>query len=190
MLEKLNIESKETPSKKYLYHMVPKDLRGNVLHPLNDLQNIHPDLYLAKVTKYQGRESVMEKIIPTLECKWNDVLFFSPVDPKELKDALVEAGMEPREMSFYQIDPELLDPSKTTIYLFNRDLPPEQIDTLVNYTEYNPKDLEKHSKIPEKTKLYFLEEFKKNKRPLMFIGIPHILHKGPLDISDLPVITV
>jgi len=102
----------------FLYHMVPEDMRGTVLHPLNSLKDQHPDLYVAKSAKYENRQHVMEQFLPTLEAAWNDVLHFTAVNPEELKRALVEAGMEPREMKFYQIDPSLLDPKLTTVYLY------------------------------------------------------------------------
>src|SRR5665213_119696 len=112
------VEAVET-GKPYLYHMVPDDMQGNVLHPLNTLKHTHPDLYVTKAEKYTDREYVMEQFIPTLEAAWNDVLHFTAVNPVELKKALTEADMEPREMKFYQIDPTLLDPKQTTIYLYN-----------------------------------------------------------------------
>ena len=180
----------ETQKKKiYLYHMVPADMQGKVLHPLNSFKDTNPELYLSKAGEYDDRKHIMELFIPTLECLWNDVLHFSAIDPAELKQALVEAGGEPREMKFYQIDPSLLDPNKTTIYLYkekeNEDgMNPE------NFTEYDPEKLEEHSALSQATKDYYKGEYSKGERPMFFVGVPHILHKGSIDISDLPVIIV
>ena len=33
-------------SKNYLYRMIPADMQGNVLHPLNSLKDTNPKLYL------------------------------------------------------------------------------------------------------------------------------------------------
>lgn len=186
-----NTENKtETKEEKvYLYHMVPKDMQGKILHPLNVLKTEQPDLYLAKVGKYDDRKHVMDQFIPTLECKWNDVLHFSAINPEELKKSLIEAGMTPREMKFYQIDPSLLDPKQTTIYLY-REKEKEDKMGVENFAEYNPEALHEHSTLPEETKNYYKEMYSKGGKPLMFIGVPHILHKGSVDISDFPVVTV
>ncbi len=136
------VESKK--EKIYLYHMVPEDMQGSVLYPLNSLKGINPGLYLSKASKYKGREEVMKNFIPTLECLWNDVLHFSAINPQELKQALVEAGMSPREWKFYQLDPNLLDPKQTTIYLYQEKDDEEKMDPS-NFSEYNPEALDEHS---------------------------------------------
>jgi hypothetical protein len=182
-----NVEVKK--EKTYLYHMVPSDMIGNSLHPLNAMRETHPDLFVSKASKYAGRERVMEQFIPTLKCKWNDVIHFSPINPSAMKQALVDAGMEPYEMRFYQIDPGLLDPNKTTVYLFNHENPDDKM-LETNFANYKPDEIETYSKLPEATKTYYREMFQKGERPLLFIGVPHILHKGSVDISDFPIITV
>jgi hypothetical protein len=189
-MEKPTIESKiekgaERIRKTFLYHMVPQDMRGATLHPLNSLKEIHPDLYIKNAAEYEGREHVMKRFLPTLEAAWNDVLHFTAVNPGELKAALLEAGLEPREMKFYQIDPNLLDPERTTVFLCkNEEMHPE------NFTTYDPKKLEEHASLREETRSYYKEMSVRGERPLLFVGIPHILHKGSMDISNLPVIVV
>lgn len=175
--------------KRYLYHMIPVDMQGTVLHPLNTLKDIHPDLYLAKANKYNNRRHIMDQFIPTLEASWNDVLHLSAIDPAELKKALIEAGMEPKEMRFYQINPELLDPKQTTVYLYSNKTGDEKM-SIENFTDFDPKKLHEHAELPQVTKEYYKKMFEKGGKPLLFIGVPHILHKGSIDISNLPVVTV
>ena len=175
--------------KNYLYHGVPPDMQGTVLHPLNSLKDKNPELYLSKAEKYKDRKHVMEQFIPTLKCAWNDVLHFSAINPVELKKALVEAGMNPREMKFFQIDPSLLDPRQTTIYLYQEKTNEDKMNPK-NFVEYDPEKLEEYSALSQYTKDYYKEKFSKGERPLMFVGVPHILHKGSIDVSDLPVIVV
>ena len=175
--------------KTFLYHMVPADMQGTVLHPLNSLKEANPELYLSKAEKYKDRQNVMAQFIPTLECAWNDVLHFSAINPQELKRALVEAGMEPREMKFYQIDPSLLDPTQTTMYLYQEKAGDDKMNPK-NFAEYNPDTLAEHSALSQMTKDYYKEKYGKGERPLLFVGVPHILHKGSIDVSDLPVIVV
>lgn len=179
-----NIEEKN-----FLYHRVPEKMEGNILYPLNELKDVYEDAYAREVKKYEGREHVMEKIIPTLDAAWNDVLHFSPIHPSELKKALEEAGLNPQEMKFYQIDPSLLDSRKTTIWLFKdgtneEKMKPEQ------FVAYTSSAVKEHSVLPQETKEYYGRMAETGQKHLTFIGIPHILHKGSIDISNLPVIAV
>lgn len=169
--------------------MVPQDMRGTTLHPLNELKTIHPDLFASQAGKYEGRSHIMEQFIPTLEAAWNDVLHFTAIHPAELKKALVEAGVGPREMKFYQVDPALLDPAKTTIYLYSDKSGSEKMAP-ENFAEYDPQGLDVHAILPETTKQYYKDQVAKGGKPLLFIGVPHILHKGSIDVSNLPVLTV
>ena len=181
--------------------MVPENIKTSkdgqeILYPLNMLKEKFPELYELKAEKYNNhqtgdfnneRKSLIEKIIPTLEnAAWGDVLQLTAIHPNDLKKALVDAGFSPREMKFYQIDPELLDPEKTTIYLYREDLDDTSTE---NFTKYDPSKLIDHSVVPNKTKNYYKEKFKKKEAPLLFVGVPHIFHNGPIDVSNFPVIT-
>src|SRR3989344_5791135 len=146
--------------KQYLYHKVPEEMMSNeagqkVLFPLNVLEKKFPELYKVKVVKYkwseqedpeQKRKSVPDRFIPTLDATWGDVIHLTAIHPEDLKDALVEAGFEPQEMKFYQIDPELLDKENTTIYLYKEDVDDESPE---NFAPYDPEKLEEHAMISE-----------------------------------------
>lgn len=182
-------ETKEVAKPSFLYHMKPEGMRGTILHPLNTLKGEYPELYMKHAAKYDDRPDLTEQFLPTLEAAWNDVLHFTAVDPEELKQALIDAGMEPKAMPFYKVDPSLLDPKKTTVYLYQD----KSSDVKLNpqdFQEFDPEKLDQHATLPEETKEYYKEVFAKGKRPFMFVGVPHILHKGSIDISNLEVITV
>lgn len=181
--------------KQYLYHMVPEDMKPNqegrqVLYPLNMLKEKFPGLYEVKVQKYnthEKRKGIPERLIPTLEnAAWGDVVQLTAIHPKDLKKALIDAGFTPRKFKFYQVDPDLLDPKNTTIYLYRDGFEKEGEES---FSEYNPRQLSEHSVVTEKTKEYYREKFSQKERPLLFVGVPHIFHKGPIDVSDFPVIT-
>lgn len=163
-----------------MYHMVPEKMRGNILYPLSSLEKIFPDLHAEAMTEYEGREHVPETPISTLGVQFKDVLQLSPVHPREIIAALKNAGLEPHEMRFFEVDPKLLDPEKAAIYLFN--------DTEGD-VPYSPDDVAKHGVMPEETKRHYLEAATQGKRPKLFVGIPHVMYKGSIDISKLPVIT-
>ena len=141
--------------------------------------------YFDKAKKYEGREQVMQQVIPILNCLWNDVLHFSAVHPKELKSALLEAGHKDIQMTFYQVNPELIDPKNSVVYLYVTNRKSEE-----DFSHFNPKDIQKFSSIPQGTKDYYKEILDKGGRPLLYHLVPHILYKGSIDTTNLPKIIV
>lgn len=122
-----------------LYHMVPKNMSGTVLYPLNQFRERMPEVYAAHVAKYAGREAVMAQRIPNLDCLWNDALHFTAVDPVVIREALREAGaQEGVSWKFYR----------------NRRM------------------------------------IVKGERLLLFHCVPHILYKGSLDVTNIPVVEI
>ncbi len=211
----------EAQPKHYLYHMVPEDMKPNevgqkILYPLNMLKEKFPELYEVKAEKYNSRnedgganeyrKNIPNMIIPVLEkATWGDVLQLTSIHPKDLKLALEQAGLKSNGFKFYQIDPDLLDPKNTTIFLYRDDASDESEE---NFTEYDSSRLKEYSTVPQKAKDHYAEisnfnkkilehnrasvnedDIKSRKRPILFIGVPHIFHKGPIDVSNFPVIT-
>lgn len=174
----------------YLYHIVPKNLKGNILYPLNSLKELYPDIYEERLKNYAGRESIMQHWIPILNCLWNDVLQISAVDPKEVKQALIDAGRDPDfNMTCYQVDPKLLSPKDTIVYLYAHENVKDKLN-LENFTAYNPDEVSKYSSMPQATKDFYKERIDEGGRVLLFHRIPHILYKGKLDVRNLNVVTV
>ena len=224
-MEKTPIPQNKTDSEKpktYLYHMVPIDMQPNeegkeVLYPLNMIEEKFPGLYKIKADKYNSRDehgnvneyrkNIPNTIIPVLEkATWGDVVQLTAIHPKDLKVALEQAGLNPEEFKFYQIDPELLDPQNTTIFLYRDDIAD---DSKENFTKYDPLKLEEYASVPQKAKDHYAEvsefnkkvlehnravkddkDMKSRKRPTLFVGVPHIFHKGSIDVSNFPVIVV
>lgn len=184
----------EGTTKQYLYHMVPERMQPSedgkeVLYPLNMLKDKFPELYEVAKKKYESseyRKSIPEMLIPTLEeAAWGDVLQLTAIHPVELKKALVEAGWHPEEMKFYEIDPDSLDPKKTTVFLYREDKEDEDPE---NFAPYDPAKIVEHAPVPEITKEYYREQGKQGEAPVLFVGVPHIFHKGPIDVSEFNVI--
>jgi hypothetical protein len=174
----------------YIYHMVPDQMFGNILYPLNTLKDTYPDVYERQVSKYVGREHITRQHIPILDCLWNDVLHFSAVHPKEVKQALIEAGRNPDfTMSYYQVDPKMIDPKNAIVYLYAHADNKEKMNEK-NFAPYNSDEVAKFSSMPDVTKEYYKEMIGKGERPLLYHKIPHILYKGTLDTTDLPIISV
>ena len=192
----------ENTPKQYLYRMVPQKLEGEDLHPLNILKEkgvTNPkmlDLYESILKNYTGNREYIPNIpIPNLEnAKWSDVIQLSPIHPEDLMKALNEAGFDFVNKKFYQIDPDLLDPKNTTIYLNDNNFYNDEPE---NYTEFNPEKLKKISVIKQKLIDYYKEHKMtdpKSHLPFLYAHVPHIFHKGSIenitDISKFPVIEV
>lgn len=174
----------------YLYHLVPGDIQDNTLYPLNELKTRYPDIYKQQASKYVGREYIMQQKIPILDCLWNDVLHFSAVHPKDIKQALIESGQDFNfKMNYYQIDPKLIDPKNAIIYLYSHKNSEDKMNK-ENFTSYKPDELIKFSSVPFATKDYYRQMISEKKRPLLYYKIPHIFYKGILDINNLPIISV
>ncbi|MBM3232960.1 hypothetical protein FJZ18_02210 [Candidatus Pacearchaeota archaeon] len=175
----------------YLYHMVPQEMQGSILLPLEELRKKYPQSYAKSMKKYKGREHQPKEKIPLFNCKWEEVLNFTTVDPKELKRYLIESGGIPRTIKWYKIPTSMLNHEKLIVFLYRSDLLENGMhNNLENFKKFKEQDLEKYNKIPEKTKTYFKKRYKEKKKPLLFHLIPHILYKGELDISKCEVITI
>jgi hypothetical protein len=57
-----------------------------------------------------------------------------------------------------------------------------------DYVEFNLADMEKYSIIPEFTKAYYKKVQDEGRNPLAFFGVPHILYKGSIDVTNLPIV--
>lgn len=55
---------------------------------------------------------------------------------------------------------------------------------------YDPANLENPSALPKLTLSYFRDCAQKTQRPLLFLGLPHVLLRGTLDLSDAEILKV
>lgn len=173
----------------FVYHMVPNDMRGHVLFPLNDLKKRFPDLYAEEAKKYEGRARIMDQRVFPLNCLWNDVLHLTAVEPAELVRALVTSGRKAEEpLSFFKIHIARLDPSLLTVFLFTQT---ERGSTPGpdEFTPYDPNYHTEYATIPEITKDYFRQMYVEGKKPLRFKNVPHILYKGPIDVTGTEILS-
>ncbi len=169
----------------YLYHIVPKNMKGNILYPLNRLKKVYPEVYKKQITKYVGRERIMWQKIIYLNCKWNDVIHLTPVNPSKINKTLLAIGLKLIKCKWYKINANILDPKKTVIYKYLSDKIPLPIS---DYEKYNPNKLVKYNKIPLLLKRYYSQQFKNKTKPLLFHLIPHVLYKGNIKVENLEII--
>ncbi len=173
----------------YLYHWVPKNMKGDILYPLNTLKEKYPELYGEHINKYKGREEILDLIIPTLQCLWNDAIHLSAIHPKAVKDAIAEAGgRSDYKMFCYQIDPHLLEPDKATVYLYTT--PELDMTNVEDFREFNPDDIGRYSILSKETIEHYKDSYKNGRKPLPFNRAPHILYKGTIDVKGMEIIEV
>jgi len=165
-------------------------MTGNILYPLNEIKDKYPEIYEQQLLKYVGREKLLKHKIPILDCLWNDVLHLSAVHPGQIKKSLAEAGDKKEfKLRYYQIDPNLLTPESTIVYLYAHVDVKDKLEGK-NFVPYAANDAVKYSILPQATKDYYKEIIEKGGRPLLYHRIPHILYRGILDVTELPVISV
>lgn len=168
--------------------MVPKDMRGKVLYPLNQLKTVYPDLYKSYVGKYSGREKLIDRVIPTLNCLWNDVLHFSAVPPEVVREALREAGAESKS-SFFQIDSTTLDWNRMVVYLYSKNRIHGDLSVDSDEWEaFDTKNIDCYNNLNQDTKEYYREKVLLGERPLLFHRVPHILFRGSMNVEHLSVV--
>lgn len=174
-----------------LYHRVPAYLEGGELRPLNQLKVLSPKIAEMHARIYKGREELMLRTIPGRTWLWNDVIHFSTVHPKRVVEALTYCGFSKKVKSrWFAVDPIKcnFNSSNSIIFLHNKArLPGESFETS-EFEQYSLQACQKHTEVPVITKQYFDSVISQGGNPLMFGGIPHVLHYGSLKIEDLDII--
>ena len=155
----------------FIYHQVPRSMKGGRLFPLNELRDVMPEIYETEIKKYAGREHLLDETVPILNCLWNDVLHFSLVHPVKIKETLLSLG-NPFHYNFFEVPAEILDPSKTVIYLYLRD--DNQI-TSDQFIPFSPYGLEGLGALPQLTSDYYAQTVRSGKKLYAYHGIPHVL---------------
>ncbi|MEM7031811.1 MAG: hypothetical protein AAF629_19815 [Chloroflexota bacterium] len=176
----------------YIYHIVPHNLTGSTLYPLNQLAELYPDIYAHHVKKYDGREDLTKQRIPVFNCLWNDVLQCSPVPPDQLQQAFREAGFHKFPKRWFRLDPQALGFNSHNTVIFHpkhRELgdfsiQPQQI------SPFSRQAVKELIHIPPAMMTHLHQSDPQGRRPLLFRYIPHIFHLGIIDIKAVPIITL
>jgi hypothetical protein len=167
----------------YLYHVLPDQMHGNILYPLHDMRARFPDVFAKEAKKYEGREQLMNKQIPPLDCLWNDVLHCSPFPIEEIVAALHESGFPVACPKYCRFEIDALDPKKLAVF-FAKPYKREQECCLFEAFDWSD-----HQHVSEETKQYYRSCKEKQIAPLWFMGVPHVLYQGALCLDDGEIIT-
>ena len=150
-----------------VYHLVPDSMQGNILYPLNRLKVLFPEIYETENAKYNGREKTREIYIEPLRCYWGDVVFLCPVSIELIqKRQQLKKG---NPLRFYEIETDTLDHSMLAVGLFQ-------------FEPFKPDD--SYTRPYPKFEGAFEEALRTgNHPPFLFLGLPHVVYKGTIDIS-------
>ncbi len=170
----------------FIYHRKSKDFIGDVIYPLNQLP--FSDIKTRDQNKYKEREALLEVRIPPLNCLWNDVIHCSPVHPTDVYVALRQAGFTPPPANYFAIPARLLSPTQTSIFLSSTQ--PNNRYAAENYKVFSSENLQLHQHLPQATQDYYTTCKSEGRNPLIYVGVPHILHLGLIKIKDCEIIEV
>lgn len=175
-----------------LYHMKPFDMRGDVLYPLNAMKDVYPDIYekqLAKYDDHPSRKKLPLRRIPKLGCLWNDVIQCAPVHPHLIYDEITKRGLKlPPQVMFYAIPVEKIAHLPVVVYRSKmktnalEEIPEDLI------TPFDPDTYEALTAVPPDALAWYDSLVEKGRVFGHFVGIPHVLIQGTIDVSDVETI--
>lgn len=177
----------------FIYHFKRKNMVGNKLVPLNAQKATMPEIYREHIKKYNGREKLLEKRIPILDCLWNDVLHLSPINPQLILDVYHKCDFVPEArkgeiFEVYKIPVSKLTDDKTVCFQsFNYDFHnySPDLDKYFNFTLNEYREL---TEVPEKQIKVWHNDKKAGRALFWYSHIMHILTRDEIDVSDCEVI--
>ena len=192
---KSRLSSKGTAEKvQYVYHKMLKNFVGHLIIPLNMMPELegYSLIYNEQIAKYTGREHLLSRIIPTLNCLWNDVIFLSPVHPHKHYEEYVRLGFTPKSLKIIKIPVEVLKEKRLTVWKwfsykkYPRDDPIHE--SIQSYCPFDFSLYQEMNDLPEDTKEFYADNFDPE-HPDVFprynwYRIPHILCQDPIDLLD------
>lgn len=170
---------------KFIYHHVPDPMIGSRLIPLNKMPENMVDIKNKNLKKYKDRKEILDRKIPLLNCLWNDVSQFVPINPQKIFQLQKELGLIKKapNYQFYKIPLDSFDPTKSVVFF--KTGPGEENVSVKWLKDVDFKSLQK---IPKPTVEYYESLVGSGELPFNYQFIPHILCMDSLDISKTEII--
>lgn len=179
----------------FIYHMVPKNMDGEILFPLSDLKNHSVKTYEREVKKYDDhpkRKELPKRILKKLNCPQEEVLHFSPIHPHLMFMGLKSIFPDWNYSSlFYEIPIERIgslpaiyfDMNKTGSYVFGEDEPEEMFEIIT------PQTYQILTSLPVEALEFYNQWKERGERGAPAMGrIPHVMVRGRVSIFDCQII--
>ena len=176
----------------FLYHLKPANMRGDTLYPLNALRHTHPDLYAQQRAKYDdhpNRRRLPGRVVPILNCFWNDVLHFSPAHPHLVYRAWLELGKPVGDVAFYRIPVARVARLPGVIYKSSGERSSPDV-TLAedSVSPFDPDTFEELKVLPEATHQWYAKLYRQGKFGAFFAHVPHVLIRGPVRVNEADLV--
>ncbi|PKR76712.1 group-specific protein [Halalkalibacillus sediminis] len=175
--------------------MVPKELKGEQLIPLNEMKTIDRRLYNQYTKKYiqhPERKKLLTQKIPKIDCLFNDVVHLSPIHPNMIYKSLKEMGIQlDDDMEFYQIPVEQLRPNVNVYYLFKKS---NYLSSSIDITPFDIRllDVGQYDElltVPNETIHFYQNGYTKDDPQFaMFHYIPHVFSLGNINLQNVETV--
>ena len=135
----------------------------------------------------------MEGVIPKLDCKWNDVVQFSALDPQQIVNHLreIEKDFKLVRTEYFKVHVDQIL-GKYNAVVFDRNKKQKKGDFSINDNEVILLDssYQELDKVPQETLEFWNEVSRDGGKYLWLAFIPHILVKGEIDTSGFEICTL
>lgn len=173
----------------YIYHLKPKPFEGVSLIPLNRMDR-DSELFKNHARKYEGREHLMEEIIPVLNCKWNDVVQFSALDPQIIVNKLktIQDNFKLFRTEYFKIHVDQIIGTYDAV-VFDHDISREKGNFKIKDHEITKlsSSYRELVSVPNQTINFWKNVKVEGGKFLWFPYITHILVNGIIDTNDFEV---
>lgn len=179
----------------FLYHIVPKNMEGQILFPLSELRNRAPSIYEREIKKYDDhpkRKGLPKRLLKKINCLQEEVLHFSPIHPYLMFAGLKSVFPDWEGSSlFFEIPIERIrdlpavyfDMNKTGAYVFGEDEPDEMFELIT------PENYKILSSLPSEALDFYHQWKARGERGAPAMGrIPHVMVKGRVSIENCQII--
>lgn len=173
----------------YIYHLKPDPFVGTSLVPLIQMDK-NSDLFKNHARKYIGRESLMDEVIPSLNCKWNDVVQFSALDPQVIVDELkkIQPDLILVRPSYFKINiDDIIEKYEAVIFQSRGGKNKGDFGIADDEITLLTQSYRELREVPEQTIQYWIKAKKNNDKLLWFPFIQHILIKGVIETSRFEI---
>jgi len=174
----------------FIYHIVPKNMVGTRLIPLNRMRESNLEIYLKESAKYRGREKLMERYIPKADCLWNDVLHFSSVSPEIIFSRFENLGFGKFDgLKWFEVPISQVEGLVSVIYRAPQQPRPnfELDDSDIEFLDAS--SFQELQTLPEQFEDYLMSCKVQGNVPMPFQFIPHVLVRGEIETKGLKVIS-
>lgn len=173
-----------------IFLRVPYNSMGAILYPLNELRDRLPHISACDSIFADNTSQLFEISIPFLNRTWRDVLHFSTVNPRLMRDALVQLGYRWRRSHFFAVDPRANGFDESNAVIFDGRLESYPLMSVEHFLPFNMDALRAYRQLPKLTMEYYQRAMACRDPLAMFHYVPQVLYTGKIDVDNLTMIEV